>query len=239
MKTLVLGDIHGRTIWKDIIEKEIPDKIIFLGDYVTTHEGTSSEQQIYNLEEILTYKEDNPNKVILLRGNHDIQHLGYSWAECSGLDKTVLASMSTDEFKQRFLNLTQWVYIDGTNVFSHAGVSKTWLKNIAKIESVEEINNLEPSEIFGFTPMYFDDFTGSSPTQPPTWIRPQILLCCGISGYNQIVGHTPCISKIFSAKFTKFDRDLWLCDALEKRYYLTINSGVFTPTIYEQDDNKE
>ena len=25
MRTLILGDIHGRTIWKDIIKKENPD----------------------------------------------------------------------------------------------------------------------------------------------------------------------------------------------------------------------
>ena len=72
MKKLVLGDIHGRTIWKDIIEKENPDKVIFLGDYVTTHEGISSEAQIANLEDILSYKKSNPNDVILLRGNHKI-----------------------------------------------------------------------------------------------------------------------------------------------------------------------
>ena len=69
---LVIGDIHGKTIWKDIIKKENPDKVIFLGDYVTTHEGISSEQQISNLKEILTYKEENSDKVILLRGNHKI-----------------------------------------------------------------------------------------------------------------------------------------------------------------------
>ena len=70
MKTLVLSDIHGKTIWKDIIEKENPDKVIFLGDYVSTHDDISSIQQIDNLEDILTYKEDNLDKVILLRGNH-------------------------------------------------------------------------------------------------------------------------------------------------------------------------
>ena len=69
---LVIGDIHGRTIWKDIIEKENPDKVIFLGDYVSTHDDISSTQQINNLEEILAYKEDNPDKVVLLRGNHKI-----------------------------------------------------------------------------------------------------------------------------------------------------------------------
>ena len=72
MKELVLGDIHGRTIWKDIIKKENPDKVIFLGDYVSTHEGISSKQQVANLEEILAYKKENPDKVILLRGNHKI-----------------------------------------------------------------------------------------------------------------------------------------------------------------------
>lgn len=72
MKTLVLGDIHGRAIWKDIIDSENPDNIIFLGDYVSTHDNISSSQQIDNLENILAYKEGNLDKVILLRGNHKI-----------------------------------------------------------------------------------------------------------------------------------------------------------------------
>lgn len=67
-KILVLGDIHGRTIWKDIVNKEDPDLTIFLGDYCTTHDNISSEDQISNLKEILQYKKDN--NVILLRGNH-------------------------------------------------------------------------------------------------------------------------------------------------------------------------
>ena len=72
MKTLVLGDIHGRTIWRDIIKKENPDRVIFLGDYVSTHESVDSDQQIEELCTILDYKENNPDKVILLRGNHKI-----------------------------------------------------------------------------------------------------------------------------------------------------------------------
>ena len=71
-KILVLGDIHGRTCWADIIKKENPDKVIFLGDYVSTHEDISEGQQCSNLEDILNYKEANPDKVILLRGNHKI-----------------------------------------------------------------------------------------------------------------------------------------------------------------------
>ena len=42
MKIVVLGDIHGLTVWKDIIDKEQPDQVIFLGDYVSSHEGISA-----------------------------------------------------------------------------------------------------------------------------------------------------------------------------------------------------
>ena len=33
MKTLLIADLHGLDIWKNIVAKEQPDKIIFLGDY--------------------------------------------------------------------------------------------------------------------------------------------------------------------------------------------------------------
>ena len=50
VKILVLGDIHGRTIWKDIIEHEQPDLTIFLGDYVSTHDyGVTEQSQTDNL----------------------------------------------------------------------------------------------------------------------------------------------------------------------------------------------
>lgn len=72
MKILVLGDIHGRDCWTNIVANEPCDKVIFLGDYVSTHDNITEEQQITNLDRILTYKIANPDKVILLRGNHKI-----------------------------------------------------------------------------------------------------------------------------------------------------------------------
>ena len=104
MKILVLGDIHGRLYWSDIISKENPDKVIFLGDYVSTHEGIPAEQQMSNLEDILNYKDENPDRVVLLRGNHDTQHLGYPWAECSGWDQKLYEMMKSriDDYLNRF-----------------------------------------------------------------------------------------------------------------------------------------
>lgn len=235
MKILILGDIHGRTIWKDIIEKESPDKVIFLGDYVSTHDNISSETQIANLNNILDYKEANSSKVILLRGNHDIQHLGYYWAECSGLDPKVWQHMSESNFKERFLKLTQWVHIDDDLkvIFSHAGISDVWTNN-SEIKSIYEINKLEPSELFGFTPDSFYDYYGDSVTQPPTWIRPQALCRCNISKWDQVVGHTPVKSDIVNLKkATKENRNIWLCDALGLSKYLLIENGTFIPLSYE------
>lgn len=234
-KILVLGDTHGRPFWKEIIEKENPDKIIFLGDYVSTHEGISAEQQLSNLEEILTYKENNPDKVILLRGNHDTQHLGYYWAECSGWDGQVWGAMSQSEFKERFLKLTQWVYIDEElkTIFSHAGVSDVWMKN-SEIDSVHDINSLEPSELFGFTPNYYGDCYGDSETQPPVWIRLQALCKCNVKGWDQVVGHTPVRTIINVGKSAKGKQNIWLCDALGVKQYLVIDNNEFQPKTFEQ-----
>lgn len=248
MKTLVLGDIHGRTIWKDIIEKENPDRVIFLGDYVSTHGLETAKQQLDNLEEILQYKEAHPNDTILMRGNHDTQHLGYHWAECSGWNGEVWSKMSQPDFKERFLKLTQWIYIDDElkTIFSHAGVSERWLKDVEKQilkegESqyddgtiglevlLELINSLDPSELFGFRPCYGMDMCGTSPTQPPVWIRPETLCTCNVIGYDQVVGHTSQrkISKMVQA--TKGKQTIWLCDSLGFENYLIIEDGEFKP----------
>lgn len=249
MKTLVLGDIHGRNFWKDIIKEENPDRVIFLGDYVSTHDDITEETQIGNLEAILDYKEENPDKVILLRGNHDNQHLGYYWAECSGLFLKVLHYLSEPEHRERFLRDTQWIYVDENlkTIFSHAGVSQVWLQDsiepylVSKIGSQYDdgsidlepllalINDIEPCEFFGFTPDNYFDMCGTSKTQPPVWIRPETLCRCNVLGYDQVVGHTPQrqIHKMVGS--TKGKQTIWLCDSLGFGNYLVIEEGKFIP----------
>lgn len=214
MKILVLGDIHGRNCWTNIVANEPCDKVIFLGDYVSTHDRITEEEQIVNLDRILTYKTANPDKVILLRGNHDLQHLDYDWAECSGYFKKVADYMVS--IKDKFLENTQWIYIYNNILFSHAGISAVWLgKN-----KLEDINNMKPSEYFGFTPDNIFDNYGASKTQPLTWIRPQILCECNIKDYTQVVGHTPVrvIGDIYKA--TKYHEHIWLCDNLPNQYLI-------------------
>ena len=119
--------------------------------------------------------------------------------------------------KEEFLSLTQWIYIYNDIIFSHAGISQVWLDNIG-IQDINEINSLPPSEIFGFTPDSMWDDSGTSETQPLTWIRPQSLVTCNIENYDQVVGHTPVkvITDIY--KSTKKKKHIWLCDNLPEQY---------------------
>lgn len=234
-KILVLGDIHGRLCWYDIIQDEKPDKIIFLGDYVSSHDDITDEQQCANLEDILNAKESEPEKYILLRGNHDLQHLGYYWAECSGFFPKVYQWLSELNMKEKYLRNTQWVHIEDDLIFSHAGISKVWWQYLNLGEPIKEnilkINELEPSHIFAFTPDRYSDYYGDSYTQPCTWIRPMSLVQNHIEGWNQVVGHTRINNPgniIPSFEFYRENwgitmNELWCVDALPFQYMVIEN----------------
>lgn len=262
-KYLILGDLHCRTIWKDIVAKEGEscDKIIFLGDYIPPREVTLDDptDACGFLYEVLDFKDKNPDKVILLRGNHDLQALGYYWAECwPKVHDKVAQYCRTEDVKNWFLKNTQWVYhISETNIVcSHAGISSKWqgyilantlANNSPNIKSNsktwEKLNQFEPSELFGFTDDNPFDTNGESKTQPCTWIRPQTLLDFGVNNIVHVVGHTPVsfISNIKTEclKYSSEDEvtiysiqdapDIWCCDCLANNQYLIIEDEKFKP----------
>lgn len=63
-----------------------------------------------------------------------MQHLGYYWARCSGLNLEVSRYMSTEDVRGWYLSLTQWIYIDEElkTIFSHTGISQIWLEDVEK-----------------------------------------------------------------------------------------------------------
>lgn len=73
-KVLIIPDVHGRPFWRKAKEKiNSVDKVVFLGDYLDPYgyEGITRENAIEEFKEIIQFKVDNPDKVILLLGNHD------------------------------------------------------------------------------------------------------------------------------------------------------------------------
>lgn len=269
MKYLVLGDLHCRSVWKDIVVKEGDscDKIIFLGDYTCPREIELEDptDTCGFLYDILDYKDKNSDKVVLLRGNHDVCSLGYYWAECCPKDHpNVQRYWQTKDVSNWFLKNTQWIYqIPDTNIIcSHAGVSEQFLENAERylannmmlynpFEETDNrwnwiicnINNIEPCELFGFTPCKLSDYYGDSATQPCTWIRPYTLIYYGIKDFIQVVGHTRmeniCNLRdevVSAAKDNDVDpsiyneyKNVWCCDNLENGEYLIIEDGEFKP----------
>jgi hypothetical protein len=128
--------------------------------------------------------------------------------------------------KDRFLEDTQWIHIENNIIFSHAGVSKVWLEQSAKVK-LEDVNKLPPSEIFGFIPDNRYDFCGESVTQSITWIRPTKLISCNIDGYDQVIGHSP-VEEITSMVADN-GQLIYACDCLENKQYLVIDNNKFIP----------
>ncbi len=251
-KYTIIGDLHCREVWKQIVEKESDsDKFIFLGDYLPPRDfeyddPTDAEGFLY---EVLDFKDQNSDKVILLRGNHCTQMLGYYWAECwPKVHPGVAAYCQTNDVKNWFLNNTQWVYhIPYTNIIcSHAGISTVFLKNVEKylvshkgsqyddgtIDGeivIDLINTIEPCELFGFTDDNPYDTNGESKCQPCTWIRPYTLIDYSPEGLIQVVGHTPVTKGIFHLDNKENNSSIWCCDALglENPQYLVIENGEF------------
>ena len=100
---------------------------------------------------------------------------------------------------------------------------------------------MEPNYIFGFIPDSFLDYTGTSETQPLTWIRPQSLLHCAIDGFTYVVGHTPVrkicnITELFKknadVNLPENMPDIWCCDNLPNEY-LIIEDGEFLVKQYK------
>ena len=68
MRICAIGDIHGRNDWEKVDPNKY-DKIIFVGDYVDSFDIPTGEI-LKNLENIIAFKKEYYDKVILLLGNH-------------------------------------------------------------------------------------------------------------------------------------------------------------------------
>jgi hypothetical protein len=201
MKTIVLGDTHGRSLWKLAVHQDKPDRVIFIGDYFDSFE-ISGLEQIHNFKEIIKYKEDNPQvEVVMLIGNHDHHYfpeVGYTGT--SGYQSKIAPSINqvVDENRHHL----QMAYSFDKYLFTHAGVSPVFMDEAfgengwSKETIVEDLN-----ELFKHKPRAFDfngfEPTGDNTTQTPIWIRPRALMSInkkhskGLKNdYIQIVGHT-------------------------------------------------
>ena len=201
MKTIILGDTHGRSNWKLAIHQDQSDRVIFIGDYFDSFDIPGVEQ-IHNFKEIIQYKENNPQiEVVLLIGNHDHHYfpeIGYTGT--SGYQSGIAPSITQviDENRQHL----QMAYGFGEYLFTHAGVSPVFMDQVfGKDGWSKDTIVVDLNELFKYKPKAFEfngfDSYGDNTTQTPIWIRPGSLMSVnkkhdkGLKkDYIQIVGHT-------------------------------------------------
>lgn len=200
MKTIILGDTHGRSNWKLAITQDQPDRVIFIGDYFDSFDIPGVEQ-IYNFKQIIKYKEDNPQvEVVMLIGNHDHHYfpeIGYTGT--SGYQAIAPSITQVVDDNRHHL---QMAYSFDNFLCTHAGVSPVFMDQVFAPEGWD-IDNVafELNEMFKFKPKAFEfngfDAYGNNITQTPIWIRPESLMKSNKKHdkslkkkYIQVVGHT-------------------------------------------------
>ena len=173
----MIPDVHGRKFWKNAVSlyENDCDKIIFLGDYLDPYEweGITRKEAIKNFEEIIEYKRNNKDKVVLLLGNHDMSYWSKEFHTRSRYDSSNAYHISDDFNKNR--SLFQLAYEekigDKNFLFTHAGVMNSWVKRNERVigkPTVESLNHLLqiPNGIKTLTDVssyrtWFGDETGS------------------------------------------------------------------------------
>ena len=153
-KILICGDIHGRQFWKEacLNHKDEFDKIVFLGDYVSPYpyEGISKEEAIEVFEEILNFKAENEDKVVLLMGNHDFSYSNSNICECRTdfTNWNKINGMFFDNIKSFDLAWETKIG-DKRYFFSHAGVRKGWFDKWVKDKLFKwDSDELPPADYF-------------------------------------------------------------------------------------------
>lgn len=225
MKIIAIGDTHGKDYWQTVVKENSFDKIVFIGDYFDSWD-VSGRDQIDNFMQIMEFKKQNFNKVIILIGNHDYQYMkgaphGERYSGYQSMFAKEIQDVLDHAFLHKFLQLT---FAYRAVMFSHAGVTETWAKshnlNLNQIHLLsEEINFLfrENQHIARFTAGENMDNTGDDVTQSPIWVRPNSLEIDHVKGLTHVVGHTR------FKEVTKKDNLIFLDCLDKKKEFLTLN----------------
>jgi len=198
MKALSIGDTHGHPVVEEV-KKLLPeyDKIIFIGDYVDSFTLTNPTIS-HNLFDLIQFRKDNPDKVVLLWGNHDLHYLfGSMLHRCTGYRPEARFDLYDMFNKNR--ELFKAAYQVNNSLWTHAGIHAGWYKQ--RFNKYIKTNNLEGFNISDQICYAFDRYEkslfdvgylrgGNYDVGGPFWCDRRELTNNPLRGYHQIVGHT-------------------------------------------------
>jgi hypothetical protein len=237
MKTLTIGDIHGRNSWMNLTHGSVPkyfewkiavehgqrvdspyfnnlpyakyDKIIFIGDYMDSFDVSNTDMKL-NFLDILFFKQQLKDRVVLLLGNHDVQYV-IDGQQCSGFRPEMLYDMRALFRHHRDLFTMAHEETDTTGqryLWTHAGVTSQWLEKLDEVlfgpnpnrfrDLIMERNpqtvadKVNTAWDFNLPVLYTvdSDSGGYDRWAGPLWVRPKKLNNFPLPDHNQIVGHT-------------------------------------------------
>lgn len=128
---IIIPDVHGRDFWMKPVQENLgKEHILFLGDYLDPYpdEGILREEVFPRFEQIMALKQEYPETVTLLLGNHDLHYVdrhleGSRYDSPNALRNKAAFLDNADLFQMAWLKT-----IGGTHIlFTHAGVQKVWL----------------------------------------------------------------------------------------------------------------
>jgi predicted phosphodiesterase len=224
MKTISIGDLHGKDTWKSV-DVSAFDKVIFVGDYTDSF-TIDNITILHNLNEILHLKKDNPDKVVLLLGNHDIQYMFPGRYRCSGYRPELMPDLAILFNENR--NMFQIAHQEGSYLWTHAGVSTRWFKKYEDTLKLAEEETLA-DRLNDISKTHLNDILHEVGVERggfrydyggPTWADINETRSGIPAGYHQIVGHTSIpeivtYHKILDKTYT--DRSITFIDCLDKK----------------------
>lgn len=195
VKIIIISDIHNNYLTAEkIIEKENPDKIIFLGDYFDDFDDTV--QDAINTAKWLTKSLKIENRVHLI-GNHDLSYMTDNPdLKCSGYTEEKHTVIKKQSIPWNTLKMYYW--LDEKWLCTHAGMSNLFVKQhrTKKSDSIQQVldvsqKDLEHIDDVNYAHSFFQiGFCrgGSSAVGGPLWC--DYTEFAPIPGINQIFGHT-------------------------------------------------
>lgn len=146
---LIIPDIHGRNFWKKAVEENMDkvDRIIFLGDYLDPYpwESITRKEAISNFQEIIDFKSENRDKVVLFVGNHDLAYIDKKNYIVRSRYDSSNARHIEEMFRSHrsFFQLAHEELIgDKRYLFTHAGLQIGWYKKHEKLIGELTVNGM-------------------------------------------------------------------------------------------------
>ena len=226
---IVIGDVHGSASWKQIVDRYPGCMFVFLGDYCDPYHPLSDEQVLENFRQIIKFKREHYDEVILLLGNHDVHY--YRMNSPLGSRFSLNLMMEIEELLLDNIDCFQCAFSCDNMLFTHAGVSLPWFEELFHGNVNEDIAEQLIARSDDDSLLCCGTLRGGTHAHGGIFWADKEELHCMPPHMIQIVGHTR-VPEITYRK--EGDSVVYFCDCLWQEKYLLIEHRDGKRDFYQQ-----